>query len=78
MLCSSRAVKAIGSARFGKGTGLVLLDQVNCRGNEETLGNCSHGGWGNNNCDHDEDAGVVCSSGNDTSEIIVIMIYNKN
>ena len=77
MLGFSRALQAVRSANFGKGTGLVLLENVGCRGNEKTLVNCSHNGWGKNNCDHYEDAGVVCSSGNNTSGIIVIVIYNR-
>ena len=36
------------------------LMMVNCTGNENTLAACPHVGWGNSDCDHDEDAGVIC------------------
>ena len=72
MLGFSHAALAVGSAYFGQGTGLVLLANVGRRGNEKTLANCSHNGWGKHNCGHCEDAGVVCSSGNVTLGIIII------
>ncbi|NXP48536.1 DMBT1 protein, partial [Heliornis fulica] len=44
-----------------EGTGKIWLDDVNCTGNESTLTECRARAWGDHNCNHGEDAGVVCS-----------------
>ena len=54
------ALSVPGGAAFGRGTGQIWLDDVNCVGNETSLAQCSHGGLGVHNCGHEKDAGAVC------------------
>lgn len=51
---------AIRNARFGPGGGLIILDEVLCRGNETTLLSCRAQELGSHNCLPTEDAGVFC------------------
>ena len=55
------ATEAKGESFFGQGSGDIWLDDVACVGTETNLKDCSHRGWNISNCDHSEDAGVVCS-----------------
>ena len=50
---------AIG-AKYGEGSGPVLLDYVSCYGHESRIDECARGGWYDTDCDHSRDAGIKC------------------
>ena len=56
----SLAATAFTNARFGQGSGPIVLDDLRCTGNETDLFDCP--GTFNHNCNHGEDAGVSCAT----------------
>ena len=48
------------NAFYGEGVGIILLDDVECIGNESHLFNCKHHTIEESDCGHEEDAGVTC------------------
>lgn len=55
------ALAAPRGAFFGEGTGPIWLDNVRCQGNESTLLQCPAAPWSITDCQHREDAAVVCA-----------------
>ena len=49
-------------AGYGRGSGTIWMDDVQCSGAEASLFHCTHRGWGTHNCGHGEDASVVCNT----------------
>uniref|UniRef100_A0A3B3DUC5 Uncharacterized protein n=1 Tax=Oryzias melastigma TaxID=30732 RepID=A0A3B3DUC5_ORYME len=60
-LSCGTALHAAKSALFGQGSGTIWLDDVACLGIESSLTECDHRGYGTHNCNHGEDASVICS-----------------
>ena len=58
-----KAVAARTHAFYGQGSGQIWLDNVKCAGTEAIIRNCSHNGWGIENCYHGEDASANCTAG---------------
>ena len=57
-----RAVRALGSATFGEGSGPIWYASVNCSGSEANLAQCAHDRLELTHCAHWEDSGVICAS----------------
>ena len=54
-----RVAQTVGE--FGVGRGEIWLDNVFCpTGFELFITDCTHNPFGVNNCDHEEDVGIVC------------------
>ncbi|XP_067125647.1 plasminogen-like [Centruroides vittatus] len=64
VICRSLGYSGPATARlggtFGVGTGQIWLDELECQGTEKSLEDCPSALWGQNNCNHEEDAGVTC------------------
>ncbi len=56
--CFYSGAVAFSNAFYGPGTGMILLDDVQCIGTEDSLQNCTLSL--RHNCVHNEDAGVRC------------------
>ena len=73
------ALSAPRAAAFGRGTGPIWLDNVGCFGNEKSISQCRHQGWGVESCGHSKDAGVVCRpKGRETIRVLFITIFSKH
>ena len=58
--CGS-ALEAARGAAFGQGNGTSWLDEVKCTGSESILFDCLSSSSAQSDCDHKEDASVICS-----------------
>ncbi|XP_025103262.1 deleted in malignant brain tumors 1 protein-like isoform X2 [Pomacea canaliculata] len=58
---NSTTAVAVGSYKYGAGSGPILLDDLRCVGNETSLAQCRHRGLYRHDCGHWEDVGVVCN-----------------
>ncbi|XP_012695105.2 uncharacterized protein LOC105910886 isoform X2 [Clupea harengus] len=67
-----KAVSAPEKAYFGEGSGKTWLDDVQCSGTESSITQCSHRGFGIEDCGASEDAGVVCSGNMKTPSLVLL------
>ena len=68
VVCNQLGLDKVAAVRhgafYGQGSGRIWLNNLNCAGTEFAIEECSHRGWGIENCSHSEDAGVYCIAGN--------------
>ncbi|KAK6169497.1 hypothetical protein SNE40_020540 [Patella caerulea] len=71
----------LSESKFGQGTGEIWLDNVDCQVSDMILAECSHAGWGDDDCGHTEDASVICKDvalvgGSNATEGRVQILHN--
>ncbi|XP_028826749.1 deleted in malignant brain tumors 1 protein-like [Denticeps clupeoides] len=54
-------VKMLGAAAYGKGSGKVLTEEFQCKGNETQIQFCPKSSKQKDTCSHDSDVGLLCS-----------------
>jgi len=64
MLNYSKVVKVVRGAYYGRvhSSFPIWMDNVKCRGDEQTIAACRHNGWNVHDCNHNKDAGIVCKN----------------
>ena len=54
------ALTALRTSEFGSRIGQIWLDEVQCGGDESSISECVHRGWGDHDCSYYYTAGVLC------------------
>ncbi|XP_025100437.1 scavenger receptor cysteine-rich type 1 protein M130-like isoform X2 [Pomacea canaliculata] len=57
---NSTTAAAVGTAKYGAGSGPILFSGLQCVGNETSLAQCQYSGLYRHNCEHRQDVGVAC------------------
>jgi len=71
--CFRRYGEHLGNAFGSRSSGPIWLDELQCNGNETSLAQCRHRGWGVRDCPHGEDVSIGCDS-NSTRKCRTIII----
>ncbi|CAI8038682.1 Deleted in malignant brain tumors 1 protein, partial [Geodia barretti] len=58
---ASEGAEPLLSAYYGEGSGLIMLSEVECTGQELYVTDCPSSGYYQHNCNHSHDVGVRCS-----------------
>ncbi|XP_025103078.1 deleted in malignant brain tumors 1 protein-like [Pomacea canaliculata] len=58
---NSTTAVAVGSVKYGAGSGPILFSDLRCVGNETSLAQCKYSGHYTHNCYHSQDVGVMCN-----------------
>ncbi|XP_025100122.1 scavenger receptor cysteine-rich type 1 protein M130-like [Pomacea canaliculata] len=58
---NSTTAVAVGSAKYGAGSGPILFSYLRCVGHETSLVQCEHSGLYRHDCEHWQDVGVMCN-----------------
>lgn len=59
----SDALEILNTSYVTSGRDVINLDDVDCRGTENTLLECIHVSGADVDCDHTEDVGIKCKTG---------------
>ena len=70
-MCAFAAVYALYA--YGGGTGAIVLNDVDCSGEEDRLEECTESRE-ITNCVHNEDAAVICNSGMSTLQYYILFL----
>ncbi|XP_025103064.1 deleted in malignant brain tumors 1 protein-like isoform X2 [Pomacea canaliculata] len=71
---NSTTAVAVGSNKYGEGSGPILFNNLQCVGNETSLAQCQHSGLYRHSCYHWQDVGVMCNTSNQTSQELTVRV----
>lgn len=64
-----KAKSVVVGRNYGQAPVPIWLDEINCKGTENHLVTCEFKNWGQTDCTHKEDVGVICERGGTNSTI---------